>query len=358
MVLVTAVWGSTFVVVKDAVAVYPTLQFLALRFAIAAVVILPAAVVARRRSQFAHVPLAAMVRGGALMGLFLGAGYLFQTFGLERTSPSNAGFITGMFVVLVPLLEALVWRRWVGSTAAMGAVLAFVGLLLLAGGASGLRLSGDGLVFLCAVSFAAHILATSRYAGRQDAMVLTAVQLGVVALMCAALAGVDALLHPEAAALALPTQGQVWFALVVTAVFASAFAFYVQTFAQRHASSTHTAVIMAMEPVFAGVFGYFLAGDRWSAVGWLGAGLILAGMLTSELLPERRGRRRALPAAAPPTGLEGAPPPGESSLEAGVWALAQEGAVWLPHERRPIDHDASAAEPRAEPGEAGDDRGA
>jgi drug/metabolite transporter (DMT)-like permease len=352
---VTAVWGSTFVVVKDAVTVYPTLQFLALRFALAAAVILPPAIVGRRRSQFAHVPLRAMIRGGLLMGFFLGAGYVFQTFGLERTSPSNAGFITGMFVVLVPLLEALVWRRWVGSAAAVGAALAFVGLFLLSGGAAGMRLSGDGLVFLCAVSFAAHILATSRYAGRQDVMVLTAVQLGVVAVMCAALAVADSLLRPGAAPLALPSGGQVWFALVVTAVFASAVAFYIQTFAQRHASSSRTAVIMAMEPVFAGLFGYFLAGDRWSAVGWLGAGLILAGILTSELLPEGLGPRRtesaALSTASP---LADARPKGESPEQPAVWALAQDGAVWLPHGRRPLNETVSAAADPVAPAETSD----
>ena len=340
MLLVTAVWGSTFVVVKDAVAVYPTLQFLTLRFGLATVIILPAAVLGRRRSQFAHVPVAAMLRGGALMGLFLGAGYLFQTFGLERTTSSNAGFITGMFVVLVPVLEALIWRRWVGAAAALGAVLAFMGLFLLSGGASGLRLSGDGLVFLCAVSFAAHILTTSRYAGRQDAMVLTAVQLGVVTVMCALLAGVEVLVRPEASPLALPPRDQVWFALLVTAVFASAVAFYVQTFAQRHASSTRTAVIMTMEPVFAGIFGYFFAGDRWSLVGWAGAGLILCGILTSELLPDGLKRGRAEPRPTAVGVPERRPPSGEPAVQPGVWALAQDGAVWLPHDRHALDEPA------------------
>ena len=150
-----------------------------------------------------------------------------------------------------------------------------------------------------------------------------------------------------------------WFALIVTAVFASAVAFCVQTFAQRHASSTRTAVIMAMEPVFAGVFGYFLAGDRWSVVGWFGAGLILAGILASELLPEDLRRRRAAPAAAAHAHLGDAQPLGESPGQtgAGVWALAQEGAVWLPQSRRPFDDDAPAVEPHVDPVAADDDGG-
>ena len=228
---VAAVWGWTFVMVKDAVTLYPTLQFLALRFSLAACVM--GLVVAggrlRRRADPAargaaadtgslplvlegpSAPLTTMRRrrarpqgasggarstgsirgalgGGALMGLALGAGYVFQTFGLERTTASNAGFITGLMVVLVPLLQGLIWRTWIGGGALAGALLAAAGLYLLSGGAGGLRLVGDGLVFLCAVSFAAHILLTSMYAAGHDASVLTFLQLATVAVMTAVLA--------------------------------------------------------------------------------------------------------------------------------------------------------------------------
>lgn len=311
---VAALWGWTFVMVKDAVALYPTLQFLALRFGLAACVVGVAVAGGRLRRRVRPAARGAAadtgfpvrrsfrgelgaggLGGGALMGLALGAGYVFQTFGLERTTASNAGFITGLMVVLVPVLQGLVWRRWIRGGALAGVVLAAIGLYLLSGGAGGLRLLGDGLVFLCAVSFAAHILVTSAYAGGHDTSVLTLVQLATVAVVTAVLAVVGALtgLSP---ALFLPREPSVLFALVVTGVFASAMAFYVQTHAQRHAAPTRTAVILTMEPVFAGVFGYLLAGERLGAMGWVGAGLILAGMVTSEFLSRRSLGRRSAPA--------------------------------------------------------------
>lgn len=322
LVAVTAVWGWTFVMVKDAVALLPPLPFIAIRFGLATIVVALGLSISRRWStaarrsasghghQAAHAAAIGItaahgdpatraagsagvrgaVRAGAIMGVFLGAGYIFQTFGLQRTTPSNAGFITGMFVVLVPVMQGVVWRTWPDRRAVVGVALAAFGLFLLSGGSSGLNFLGDGLVFLCALSFAAHILATSRYARHHDAAVLTVVQLGVVALLSGALSVVGW-------AMGYPLDlGGVWdptvlLALGVTALFASAAAFYIQTFAQRYASPTRTAVILTMEPVFAGVFGYTLAGDRLSPVAWLGAAAILCGMLASEFRTPGRRRR-------------------------------------------------------------------
>lgn len=330
LVAVAAVWGWTFVMVKDAVTLYPTLQFLALRFSLAACVVglvvaggrlktraRPAARGAAADTEsvplFLESPVAQLpvvpprrvvsrgpstgatvgrsfrgaLMGGALMGLALGAGYVFQTLGLERTTASNAGFITGLMVVLVPILQGLVWRTWIRGGALAGALLAAAGLYLLSGGASGLRLVGDGLVFLCAVSFAAHILLTSAHAGDHEASVLTFLQLATVAVMTTVLA-VGGALAGLSPALALPREPSVLFSLAVTGVFASAAAFYVQTFAQKHAPPTRTAIILTMEPVFAGLFGYLLAGERLGLTGWIGAGLILAGMIATELGVFRR----------------------------------------------------------------------
>jgi drug/metabolite transporter (DMT)-like permease len=341
LVAVAAVWGWTFVMVKDAVTLYPTLQFLALRFSLAACVMglvvaggrlrrrahpaareaaadmgsfplvlegpsVPVQVAGGRRA-LPRGPSSVSARpsgsfrgalgGGALMGLALGAGYVFQTLGLERTTASNAGFITGLMVVLVPLLQGLMWRAWIGGGALAGALLAAAGLYLLSGGAGGLRLVGDGLVFLCAVSFAAHILLTSTYAAGRDASVLTFLQLASVAVMTAVLAVTGAMsgLSP---ALALPREPSVLVALVVTGVFASAAAFYVQTFAQKHAPPTRTAIILTMEPVFAGVFGYLLADERLGVTGWIGAGLIVAGMLVSEFVSRRSLGPQSAPGGA------------------------------------------------------------
>jgi drug/metabolite transporter (DMT)-like permease len=275
LVGVAGVWGLTFTMVQDAIAILPTFAFLAYRFAGATAIVAPVF-----RRALAQLPRDGW-RAGALMGVFLTAGYVFQTLGLERTTPSDAGFITGLFVVLTPVLGALVLRQRISGAAWVAAAVSAVGLYLLSGAGGHLSLRGNGLVFLGAVSFAAHILATGRAAGRFDVGALLVIQLAVAAVACLALA----LANGDVEA---PHGATVWSALAVTAVFASALGFFVQTYAQQHAPPARTALILASEPAFAGLFGYLLAGDRLSAVAWLGAGLIMAAIVAVELLPRWR----------------------------------------------------------------------
>jgi len=224
------------------------------------------------------------------MGAFLTAGYILQTLGLEATSVSNAGFITGLFVVLTPLMGALVLSERIGAAAWAAAAVSAVGLFLLSGtGQGGLNLRGDGLVLLCAVAFAAHILMTARAVRRHDAGALLVVQLGVCGAFCLAVAAV-------AGDLEVPRGATVWSALLVTALVASALGFFVQTFAQRHAPPARTALILASEPAFAGLFGYLLAGDRLGSLAWLGAALIMAAIVAVETM-ERLRPRPPLPEA-------------------------------------------------------------
>ena len=275
LVAVAAVWGLTFVMVQDAIALLPTMAFLGYRFAAATVMVWP---VFRRRVAALG---AAGWRAGLLMGALLTAGYIFQTLGLEETTASNAGFITGTFVVLTPLLGALILRDRVNGLGWAAAAVSAVGLWLLSGSGGDFTLRGDGLVFLCAVSFALHILATGRAVRDHDAGALLVVQLLVAAVVC--LAGAVA-----AGDLEVPRGSEVWAALAVTAVFASAVGFFVQTYAQRHAPPARTALILASEPAFAGLFGYLLADDRLTALAWLGAGLIMAAIVAVELVPRLR----------------------------------------------------------------------
>ena len=272
------VWGATFPLVKDAVAEIPVTTFLAYRFLFAAIV---AALVFRR-------PLAALsrsgLRSGALMGLFLTGGYLFQTFGLERTSSSNAGFITGMFVVLTPLLGAIFLRQRAGNTAWAAAAVATLGLYLLSGTGGSLNVLGDLLVFGCAVSFSIHILVTDPAVKQHDVRALLVVQLafcGLVSFGWAAGTG----------NLVVPGDASVWVALAITSVFASVLAFYIQAYAQTHASPARTALILASEPAFAGLFAWLLKGETLNAWGWLGAGLIMAAIVAVELVPYLRPAR-------------------------------------------------------------------
>jgi drug/metabolite transporter (DMT)-like permease len=275
LVAIAAVWGLTFTMVQDAIAILPTLAFLGYRFSAATVIVAP---VFRRR--LAELPRSGWL-AGALMGVFLTAGYILQTLGLERTTPSDAGFITGMFVVITPLLGAIVLRDRISGVAWVAAGVSALGLFLLSGAGGHFTLRGDGLVFLCAVSFAAHILATGRAVSRYDVGALLVIQLAVAGLTCLALAAATGDLEA-------PHGAKVWSALAVTAIFASALGFFVQTYAQQHAPPARTALILASEPAFAGLFGYLLADDRLSAVAWLGAGLIMAAIVAVELIPRWR----------------------------------------------------------------------
>ncbi|HYI36071.1 MAG TPA: DMT family transporter [Thermoleophilaceae bacterium] len=278
LVGIAAVWGLTFVMVQDAIAVLPTMAFLAYRFGSAAVLV---AVIFRDRIRSLGRD---GWRAGALMGVFLCAGYVFQTLGLEHTSASNAGFITGLMVVFTPVLGAIFLGQRLPAVAWAAAAVSAAGLYLLSGAGGGLELRGDGLVLLCAIAFAAHILVTDRAVGGHDVGALLVVQLSVVGLVCLVVAAASGQLE-------VPRGATVWSALLVTSLVASALGFFVQTYAQRNAPPARTALILASEPAFAGLFGFLLAGERLGPVSWLGAVLILAAIVAVEVVPRLRPPR-------------------------------------------------------------------
>ncbi len=284
LVAVTAVWGLTFVQVKDAVELYPLFAFLAVRFAIATLVLAPPA-----RRPLRALPRAGWVAGAGL-GLLLALGYALQTAGLERTTVSNAGFITGLYVVFTPLAAVALFRVRIGAIVWVGVALSTSGLALLSGVGGGDPL-GDGLVRAGSAAYSLQIALMERYAPRYDAVAFTFVE------MLAAFAGF-AVVAVALGQIEVPRGWTVWGALLVTGVFASALGFLVQTWAQRRASATRTALAFAMEPVFAAAFGFWLAGDRLGAAGWAGAVLIMAGILAAE--PAAADTlRRLLPRRAP-----------------------------------------------------------
>jgi drug/metabolite transporter (DMT)-like permease len=270
LLAVTAVWGVTFVQVKDAVAIYPLFAFLALRFAIASgTLAVPGA--GRLRT---------LGRGGVLAGILagalLGGGYALQTAGLQRTTVSSTGLITGMYVVLTPLLGLAVFRARVGRGVWLGVLIATLGLALLAGVHRG-SLVGDLLVLAGAAVYSLQIVLMERYAPRYDAVAFTLVEMLTAfgGLLAIALALRD---------LPFPHGWTVWGALLVTGVFASALAFLAQTWAQRRTTATRTALAFSMEPVWAGLFGFTLAGDRLGAAAWLGCAVIMAGIVVAETI--------------------------------------------------------------------------
>ena len=265
LVVVTAVWGVTFVQVKDAVAIYPLFAFLAVRFAIATLTLAP---VAARR-----------LRGvgwgaGTLLGLLLAVGYALQTAGLERTTVSSAGFITGLYVVFTPIFAFALFRIRSGRWLWAGVALALLGLGLLSGVGVGDPL-GDALVLAGSAAYSLQIALMERYARRYDPVAFTFVE------MLAAFAGFT-VVAVALGQVEVPRGWVVWGALLVTGIFASALGFLVQTWAQRQLSAARTALLFAMEPVWTAIFGYWLAGDRLGALGWAGAALIMAGIVVAE----------------------------------------------------------------------------
>jgi len=275
---ICSVWGLTFVMVQDAIELLPTMAFLAYRF-------IPATLIVALvfRSKLRRLP-AGGWRAGLLMGSFLCAGYIFQTLGLERTTASNTGFITGLFVVLTPVMGAVFLRERLPGIAWAAAGLSLLGLYLLSGVGGHLNWRRDGLVLVAAVALSAHILATARAVRRYDVGPLLAVQLGVCGVVPLTIAAAGGELET-------PSGGTVWSALIVTALIASALGFFVQTFAQQHAPPARTALILAAEPAFAGLFGWLLADDRLSATEWLGAALIMAAIVAVEAIPRFRPPR-------------------------------------------------------------------
>jgi len=285
LLAVTAIWGGTFVTVQDAVATFPVITFLAIRFTLATLVLLPL-LLRTRRSASTGIPAPRRQRvlvPSLLIGIALFAGYAFQTYGLRFTTPAKAGFITGITVVLVPLGSALFLRRPPNAAAVIGVALATVGLGALTLNRNLSIDPGDLLVLGCTVSFAAQILLVGRFAPHLDAVALAAGQIAAVAV----LSWLAALVVDGA-----PTwpAGNVWFAAAFTGILATAFAFWAQTMAQRFASPTHTALIFATEPVFAAIFSFLLIGEQLTTRALLGCGLILAGMLISELGVGQRPR--------------------------------------------------------------------
>ncbi|MGZ8702636.1 MAG: DMT family transporter, partial [Gaiellaceae bacterium] len=208
LIFVTAVWGVTFVQVKDAVAIYPLFAFLAVRFAIAtAALAFPAA---KRVGGLGR----SGVAGGVFLGLLLAAGYALQTAGLERTTVSSTGFITGMYVVLTPLIALVLYRSRIGLAAWGGVMLATAGLAMLSGIHAG-SATGDLLVLAAAAVYSLQIVLMERYAPRFDALAFTFVEMAsaFLGLLAVALALGD---------LGVPRGWTVWGALLVTGVFASA----------------------------------------------------------------------------------------------------------------------------------------
>ncbi len=278
LILLTAVWGSTFFLIRDLVTTVPPVDFLAIRFTIAALLMV---VVFWR-------PMSRLGRGEWLAGLGLGGLYglaqILQTIGLAHTDASVSGFITGTYVVLTPLLSALLLRERVPRTTWYAVLLATCGLAVLSLNGVSIGL-GEGLTLGCAVVYALHILGLGRLSTPSHATGMAAVQMVVIAVLCDVVAAPDGITWPQG--------GGQWASVLYMAVAAGAVALWVQTWAQAHLSATRAAIVMTLEPVFAALFAVLLGGELLTLRMVFGGLLVLAAMYLVELLGRRADRRSA-----------------------------------------------------------------
>lgn len=271
LVFVAFVWGTTFVLVKQALSDVSTLLFLTLRFGIASFAL---AILLRREHRPA---LGRSIRAGMLAGLFLFAGYVLQTFGLKYTSPAKTGFLTGLYIPLVPVLGAMVYRRLPQLSEAAGIACAFAGMMLMTFQREITTIAvGDMLVILCAVAYAFHILVLGHFAPGSSAEIVSLVQIATAGVL-------SALSFWWAEPIHITWSPAVWVAIAVTSLLATALAFSIQTWAQQRTSPTRTALIFALEPLFAWATSYVVAGEVLGLRGIIGAVLILAGIIFVEL---------------------------------------------------------------------------
>ena len=274
LLLLTAIsWGTTFLLVQDAVRDVPVYTFLFWRFGLAFLLML---LIAVRRLPHLNRP---TLIAASILGLFNLGAYALQTFGLTLALSSSVAFITGLFVVLVPMIAFFLMRQPVARSVWVGSVVALIGLWFLTTQGALAAGWGELYAFGCAILFALHILYTDRYARRYDVLLLVTFQFGMMGAGSALLGLVNG--HT----LIPPLFSEAFIiGLISTVIFATVFAFWVQTSMQRYTTPSRAALIFTMEPLSAAVFGYFYGGEMMSALQLIGGGMIVAGMVFAEVV--------------------------------------------------------------------------
>ena len=270
---ITAMWGSTFFLIRDLLVRVPTLDFLAVRFAIASLALLVVAPRAVARLS------PASRRSAVVLGLLYGVAQILQTAGLAHTAASVSGFITGMYVVLTPVFAAALLRTRITALTWGAVLLAAAGLAVLT--LNGLSVGyGEAITLVAAMLYALHIVGLGAWSTPHEALGMSIVQIVVITLVCLAATAPDGIVLPQ-------TTGD-WLSVVYMALFAGALALVGQTWAQAHLAPTRSALIMSMEPVFAAFFAVLLGGESFTLRMVAGGLMVLAAMLVVELAPRRK----------------------------------------------------------------------
>jgi drug/metabolite transporter (DMT)-like permease len=271
LLLITIGWGSSFLLTKNAIVVMPVFNFLSIRFIIA--FLISASVFYKQMLKID----AKTIKYGIIIGITLYAVYAFQTIGLRFTMVSKSAFVTGFNVVLVPVFSSILIKAKVDKKTYVSVIIAFIGLALMTlnKNLSGINI-GDFLTLICAVINAFNLILISRYAGEVKSIPCAIIQIGVVAILSLITSiGFEKTI--------LPTSLSVWGSILVLSVICTSAAFIVQNVVQKYTSATHAALIFSGEPVFAAMFAFIFYKEILSIKGFIGATMILAGMLLPEI---------------------------------------------------------------------------
>jgi len=270
LLLVTVVWGSTFVITKNLLKDIPTYNFLAVRFLIAFIF---SSIVFYK--NFFNID-KNTIKYGVIIGIVLFIGYALQTVGLNYTTASKSGFITGFSVVIVPLLSAIMFRKLPSLSIIVGVALALIGLGLMTLDSSLIPNIGDFYTLIAAIFFALHIILVGKYTVNVNSINLAIIQIGVVGFL-------SLLFSLSTENFIIPSTTNTWVGILITSILATSGAFIVQNTMQKFTSATHTALIYTGEPVFSAIFAFMLIGERMSTKAIFGSMLILCGMILGEI---------------------------------------------------------------------------
>lgn len=268
LIFITAIWGWSFIIVKQAVAEMPVMDFLALRFAVAAIVMIlirPRAFSTIKKPELKY---------GFVLGIFLGLAYITQTYALVYASATVVGFITGLYIVLTPFLAWLWIKQKISGNVWLAVTLSVIGLLLISFNGMGFGM-GEFLTVLCAVCLALYTVGLGKWSPHHDSLSLTIVQMFTIAVIL--------LLVTVPGGIVIPTDPEIWFVIIITGIFATSLAFFIQTWAQSILTPTHAAVILTLEPLFAGLFGVLLGNEPLTLRIIFGAVFMLAAMYIVQL---------------------------------------------------------------------------
>lgn len=270
LLLVTVVWGTTFVITKNALQDIATYNFLAIRFLLAFVV---SALIFYKNILKVNKK---TIIYGILIGLVLFAGYAFQTVGLNFTTASKSGFITGFSVIIVPVISAILLKKYPEKNTILGVILAIIGLGLMTLNSTLIPNVGDFYTLICAFAFAFHIILVGKYTVHVDSISLAVIQIGVVGILSL----IFSLFLED---FSLPSSSETWIGIAITGILATSGAYIVQNTMQKFTSTTHTALIYTAEPVFSAIFAFILLNEIMSTKAIIGSFLILVGMILGEI---------------------------------------------------------------------------